>query len=589
MAGFFDKLRPKFLYETVLPGGEKALFNYRRIWRQAILSVAGVALVPLLVLTIIHHLQYRKALTAEIFHPVTRFVSNTQWAISSFLEERRVAMDFVVRDNNFGALSDQDRLAELLGRMKESFGDFADLGVIDDRGTQVAYVGPFDLRGKDYSSQKWFRDVQQQGLYVSEVFRGYRDVPHFVIAARHAKAGGSFYVVRATIDAARLTAIIRSLENHPESDAFLINDDGILQTDSLRHGRALDRCPLHVPPPSAAPEVTEIEDAAGNALVLGYARIERTPFILVVTKKPEVLMKGWWELRSTLLVFLVFSALGILGVVVVAVTYLVGRVYEADFKRTVAVHKMEHTNKMASVGRLAAGVAHEINNPLAIINEKAGLCRDLLTIAGAERSEARMLEHVGGILRAVERCSTITRRLLGFAKHVDVVFQVLDLEEVVREVLGLLGREAQHRNIAVTVTAPEGVPRIRSDRGQLQQVFLNIINNAFDAVKDGGRIDIAFEIPSPQGVSVVITDDGCGIPPEHLQRIFEPFYTTKKEKGTGLGLSITYGLVQKLGGGISVRSDVGQGTSFRIGLPVEPPAGTETRAEGEDHAHSARG
>ena len=117
-----------------------------------------------------------------------------------------------------------------------------------------------------------------------------------------------------------------------------------------------------------------------------------------------------------------------------------------------------------------------------------------------------------------------------------------------RDVLGFLEKEASYRNIQIDFNYPEEPPTIVSDRGQLQQVFLNIINNAFAAMEDGGHIEIGIEAVGEDAVAVKIADDGVGISEDHLTHIFDPFFTTKKGAGTGLGLSITYGIVQKLGG-----------------------------------------
>ena len=174
------------------------------------------------------------------------------------------------------------------------------------------------------------------------------------------------------------------------------------------------------------------------------------------------------------------------------------------------------------------------------------------------------------ILNSVQRCSTITHRLLGFARHIDVNVESLDLGKLIQEVLGFLHKEAEYRDITITTAIPDDFPRIQSDRGQLQQVFLNIVNNAFAAVRDGGRIDIELSTPDEDHVRIAIRDNGSGISTENMKRIFEPFFSTKaKTGGTGLGLSITYGLIQKLGGTISVESRVNEGTCFTIELPVK--------------------
>jgi two-component system NtrC family sensor kinase len=230
---------------------------------------------------------------------------------------------------------------------------------------------------------------------------------------------------------------------------------------------------------------------------------------------------------------------------------------------------VEHTAKLASLGRLAAGVAHEINNPLAIINEKAGLLKDLVEFSKEYHDQEKLLSQVDSILRSVNRCREITHRLLGFAKRMDLKVETIHLNELLQEVLGFLEKEAFHRDIKVNFNLAPDLAPIAHDRGQLQQVFLNIINNAFEAVQDGGNITIATKAneTDPSTVEVAISDDGRGIHPDDLKHIFDPFYTRGKEQGTGLGLSISYGIVAKCGGDIRVESKVGRGSTFTVVLP----------------------
>jgi signal transduction histidine kinase len=233
------------------------------------------------------------------------------------------------------------------------------------------------------------------------------------------------------------------------------------------------------------------------------------------------------------------------------------------------LHNIEYTSKLASIGRLAAGVAHEINNPMAIINEKAGLMKDLLSLSDDFPRKEKFLSFVDSIQGSVERCRTVTHRLLGFAKHMDVEVETIDLEHLIKEVLGFVDKDASFRKLAIHLRADENLPMIESDKSQLQQVFVNIINNAFEAVEDGGRIDISLRAVDSTSAMVVIRDNGQGIPQETLTHIFEPFFSTKGKYGTGLGLSITHGIVQKLGGNITVKSKVGQGTEFRVTIPIK--------------------
>ncbi len=227
---------------------------------------------------------------------------------------------------------------------------------------------------------------------------------------------------------------------------------------------------------------------------------------------------------------------------------------------------------MAAIGRLGAGVAHEINNPLSIINQKAGLIKDYLMLSEELPPKDKLVGLVNSVLKSAERCGGITHRLLGFAKHMEVQWSNIDLDELLKDVLSFLEKEASYRSITIDFNYPEEPPTIISDRAQLQQVFLNIINNAFAAMDDGGHLEIRIEAVGDDTVAVCVTDDGSGISDDDMTRIFDPFFTTKKGTGTGLGLSITYGIVQKLGGHVSVKSKVGEGTSFTITLPRVKPA-----------------
>ena len=258
---------------------------------------------------------------------------------------------------------------------------------------------------------------------------------------------------------------------------------------------------------------------------------------------------------------------------------MVKKIKIADKKRILSLHQAEYANKMASIGRLAANVAHEINNPLAIINEKAGLIKDLFVLKGEYANDERLLNTINVILSSVKRAGTITKRLLTFARKFDLTVVDIDLDELMREMISFFKREVDYKSITVNLDIPEDMPLIRSDFGRLQQIFVNIANNAIAAVSDGGRIDISagFDNNRKDRIFIQFSDNGHGIPEKDLNRIFEPFFSTKTGKGgTGLGLSITYNLIQELGGEINVQSAPDEGTTLRVTLPIN------TSQEGEN-------
>lgn len=575
----FERYKPAFL-DSSAQGQKRSshTFNYRKIWQMAILLTAAVTLIPLITITMIDYNVTQKSIESEISLRTRRTVSNTKRTIISFFSARRAALDFVVHDNDISVLSKTHRLEEILNDLEMSFGGFVDLGVINDQGVQIAYSGDYNLGGKDYSDQAWFNKVVDMGVYKSEVFLGFRNKPHIVIAVKYELGDGEFYVLRATLDTDQFNDIFESLELIGEGDAFLINHGGVIQTPSRYRGDVLSTVSIPVPPYSDRTQVEEYRQPNNDQFIVGYAYIPDTNFILMIVKQKAALMKSWYATRSNLLGFLMLSITLILGVIFFGTTYLVNQMFFSDRKRAMAMHRIEYDNKLATVGRLAAGVAHEINNPLAIINEKAGLIKDLFIYREKYAGDDKLMGLVESVISSVTRCGTITKRLLNFARHMDESFQIVNIETVIKEVLGFLVKEAEYRSIEILVTVPENFPAIECDRGKLQQVLLNIVNNGFSAIGSDGRFTIEVQKKDEQFWIITLTDTGCGILEKDIEMIFEPFFTKKSDQGgTGLGLSITYQLIEEAGGFVKVESEVGRGTSFIITMPFKHAKTKETK------------
>lgn len=223
-----------------------------------------------------------------------------------------------------------------------------------------------------------------------------------------------------------------------------------------------------------------------------------------------------------------------------------------------------HKEKLASMGQLAAGVAHEINNPLGTI----------LLLASVLKSDARkgelQREDLERIVNEANRCKRIVSDLLNFSRQQEVLAQPTNLTILLDEVLESFSRQEMLREIRVERCYAD-LPSMQADPEQLKQVFINLLNNAIEAMDGRGVIRIETNMADTQWLEIKLTDEGCGIPEEHLGKLFTPFFTTKSlGKGTGLGLSIVYGIIKMHRGQISVQSRVGEGTTFIITLPVRP-------------------
>jgi len=226
--------------------------------------------------------------------------------------------------------------------------------------------------------------------------------------------------------------------------------------------------------------------------------------------------------------------------------------------------KLMRSDRLAMVGQLAAGVAHEINNPLGSI---LLFCRLVMQQVPAE---GRVRENLDRIEKETKRCNTIVRSLLDFARERRPMVESLDANRVIDSTLQLFEGQFLIQNVELVRDYQEDLPPLQADQSQLQQVFMNLIINAVDAMNGKGRLIFRTRASQPPGfVEISITDTGCGISPENLERIFDPFFTTKTVgHGTGLGLSVSYGIVQSHGGDITVVSAPGAGATFTVSLPV---------------------
>ncbi len=244
---------------------------------------------------------------------------------------------------------------------------------------------------------------------------------------------------------------------------------------------------------------------------------------------------------------------------------------QAEFRARME-QQMIATERLASVGVMASGVAHEINNPLAIIQEAAGWMESLLRkpeLADMPRKESfeKALEK---IFKSVERAKRITHQLLGFVRKTEPIAKEIRLQEFVGELLSLVEREAKDREIRIRAEVQPEEAVLWIDPNPLRQVLLNLATNAIQASGRGGNVAILVR-QTERETTLSVEDEGEGIPREHMERIFEPFFTTKSpDQGTGLGLFVSRNMVEKLGGEIEVDSRLGRGSVFRVKLPRHP-------------------
>lgn len=222
--------------------------------------------------------------------------------------------------------------------------------------------------------------------------------------------------------------------------------------------------------------------------------------------------------------------------------------------------------KLTSLGQMAASIAHEINNPLAGILVYTQLLSKKLANDTLKREDA--LDYLSKMEAEVSRCSRIIRNLLDFARQKEPMLRPVDINQILEQVLSLVGHQAQLQKIEVVKEFSPSLPSVVIDPDQLQQVFINLTLNAIQAMPNGGKLILRSSAADTE-VRVDVQDTGCGIPKENMSKLFTPFFTTKKEgKGVGLGLAVVHGIIERHKGRIKVQSEVGKGTTFSIYLGV---------------------
>jgi two-component system NtrC family sensor kinase len=555
---------------------------YRSLTRNMVLLVMVISLTPMLLVTGIILKQFSASHHEKIYAHLGELVLKHKQNMDSFLEERLQNIRFLADSIDFDRCGQGNLVDGHLARLQRAYGPvFVDLGVVDEQGQQVAYAGPFRLEKARYADADWFKRSIESRYYTSDVFLGLRGAPHFILSVRKT-CQGQKWIIRATIDFVEFNRLVEKIRIGETGFAYILNRTGQFQTKPLfdftpdldiyaRYFATLQRGIKEV-------EIQERLDGAGVKSLYVSALLKGGDWLLVYKQASS---DAYSDLRNAQTVAVVLFVLG--GIAIVALAFsmsgkMVRRIATSDREKEIMNRQVIETGKLASVGELAAGIAHEINNPVAIMVEEAGWLQDLMEDRAyktdSELKEfARALEQ---IRTQGKRCKEITHKLLSFARKTDSRIEDFEIGHLIEEVVSLSAQRAKYSNVEIVSHLAPRLPAISASQSELQQVFLNLINNALDAMdKTGGTLTISARQEDGQ-ILISVSDNGPGIPKAILARIFDPFFTTKPVgSGTGLGLSICYGIIHKMGGTISVRSAVDAGTTFEIHIPVKADDGVE--------------
>ena len=541
------------------------LKNYQLLRKLLAAGFFVSGIVPILMIAAGSIHTYREMSISNIEVTARQVVENRNDVINTFLQSQVNFLSTLVNLYPLDQLKNPENLRKLFLSISHqgAEGEIVDLQLIDTSGAQLAYVGPYQekVEGKHYKDSAWFNQVLVRGTHISDVFTGYRNYPHFVIALTNPL---KTYVLRATINSSIFNSLLYSAQIGTNGDAFILNSNGEFQTPSLQRSTTLN--PLEVKMLRHHPDTEVVNDGVN---LYASKWLNGNMWLLVVKTRIADSLDSFNTYRNRIIGLAVLIAGLFLLFSVVISRLIVSRLERSDREQSVLDQQMAHIEKMANIGRLAAGIAHEINNPLQLIQMQAGWIEELL-----EEEQPEHITHldeyrtsVGKIKHHVNRAGTITHRLLGFSRKISAEYDV-QVNELLRETISFLENEAQSNNITLNLQFDENLPTVRTDGSQVQQVLLNLIENALDAVGSDGQIDI-ITTKAKDALLIQIGDNGPGIKPEVMHKLWEPFFTTKDPgKGTGLGLSICSDIAHKLGGSITAENKSVGGALFTLKLPL---------------------
>lgn len=547
--------------------------KYQVLFRKQLFRLALTYVLPLFLLIFYFHLEYNKITKESLFLHLKSIAETEAQTLDLFLRERVVNLMNVIDDPSFFSNINEKSIENYLARLRKDSEAFIDLGFFDSTGIQKIYVGPFiNLINIDYSNENWFRTlIQKEERYiVTDIYLGFRHFPHFTIAVKK-NLNGNVYIIRSTLEPTKIYEYLLSSTVFRDVLLTLINSEGKFQVSNPRLGSVLEMSPF-VPPQKPKVGVLTAEINNKN-YPYGYCWLAQTNWCVIVCSETPLTMFST-NFQKTSLVLSILTIVFLFFVIYFRAKKIVEYEREkeiSEMEKNIARSQLEHASKLATVGELAAGIAHEINNPLAIIASEAGLIKDLLNPEFKQNvTFADLIPHLDNIQKSAFRARDITRKLMTFVRKDDLKLDYYDVNQIITELLeGFFEHELYVSNITLEKKLTPNLPKVFVDANSLKQVILNLLNNARDAISPPGKITIS-TWQQDDKVFISVKDTGCGISKEQMEKIFLPFYTTKPVgKGTGLGLSVSYNIVKSFGGTIEVESLIGKGSTFTIVLPVK--------------------
>jgi two-component system NtrC family sensor kinase len=544
------------------------------------LGIVFVPLVPYLLALAIAYTFFINALASNSHNTMERIVQHQARYIEQYLHERKGDLSFILKNFSVQEIVAPGAIEKLFTTLQRDGSAFIDLGLIDGQGRHLAYFGPHQLLDKNYANEQWFIETRKHGEFVSDVFLGFRGVPHFVVAL--AMPGKQGFVLRATVDSEAFSRFVESVRVGETGEAFLLNGQGQYQTQHTGQWELLataSDAEAFLGPVYGVDTFVH-QSSGGQKYLAAVASVNKGRWRLVAQQEVR---DAYRDVYTAGMYIVTVSVIG--GLVTVSLAFFssnrIGNsLMEKESEKDLLRDRLYRSVRLAELGEMTASFAHEINNPLQIMKSELTMLdlvledaeKENVPLTGTVKSEVH--DSLDQMKLQINRCSQITSSILRFGRKEPAAATRLDLNDLVRDIGSMVAKKAETRGIDFQRSVKPGTPPILGDASKLQQIFVNLLNNAIYAIVErhgntGGKLEFTAESGGSGWALVKVRDNGPGIPKDVLANIYTPFFTTKPpEKGTGLGLSVCYGLIESMGGNIEVSTREGEGTVFSVLLPA---------------------
>jgi len=530
---------------------------YRKVWKKVVVILIASAFLPLVVIGGGMYVYMASIIKHKTMEALQTEVDSHKNSIDSFLTERTMDLKLISENNSLAKMISPGTIEQVLSLLQNQLPCFQDLGIIGQEGDHLAYTGPYDLTTKNYRDTFWFKAVMVQGIYVSDVFSGFRNEPHFIIAVKR-NEGKNVWILRATIMSGLFDNIVTQVAGNRKGDVYLINSKGDFQTNPRKGGKLMMRS--QISPPGRFKGV-QVEEKDSTITLTTW--LDTVPWLSVVSVDKRDIFETLRKMGNISLFVVLLAGFLIVLAILLTTDSLVSMLEEKRKNKHSLDSRLRRTVFLASSMKLSKGVFSDLNDILSNIHVTATLMKEQAGPTNFGETDLMAEQIFSESIRGKNLIDSFIR----FTAPKDPIIMDVNIHMILNRIIVFLKTPLIEKNIGIITDFQEGLPSVRSDVTALRQVFLNLLLNASAVAGANSSIWVSTSMKE-NVVTISVADDGPGLGDADMEQIFGLQHLTKRGDW-GFGLAISRAIMERIGGEISVKNGEEHGLVFEIRVPEE--------------------